>query len=403
MSARRPRELRLALSMNGGVSLAVWIGGSVSEIDCLRRGEAFWGDLLEACGFKREALVDVMTGASAGGLNAVLMAQAIRSRTPFAEFLPLWQDHADIDSLLKGPRHATRYDARAVLKGAYFKRCLREALDRPTSEPQITQNLAGLRERHARPTEPDRIQRCAGGADRGDTQRRVLPHHTARSITARPRRIRTVGPRRRQRRGTGTCRTSHVESPGPVRTGRVRTATFGSRLVRAFTRLRDEVEVMDGGVIDNVPISRAIRAIASSPTECRVRRVLLYLHPDPGARREPHADDDPTSALKVVQSFFGKRKETIREDIELLRQHNDAADRRREEGEALLRSFVASGYRIDAAARDELAQSICSAMLLRAAIDPPSELPWHAPNVQRLVPLVDGPDDPSKAELARDI
>ena len=42
MSARQPRELRLALSMNGGVSLAVWIGGSVSEIDCLRRGEAFW-------------------------------------------------------------------------------------------------------------------------------------------------------------------------------------------------------------------------------------------------------------------------------------------------------------------------------------------------------------------------
>ena len=40
-------ELRLALSMNGGVSLAVWIGGAVSEIDCLRRGEGFWGDLLE--------------------------------------------------------------------------------------------------------------------------------------------------------------------------------------------------------------------------------------------------------------------------------------------------------------------------------------------------------------------
>ena len=35
----RQRELRLALSMNGGVSLAVWIGGAVSEIDVMRRAE----------------------------------------------------------------------------------------------------------------------------------------------------------------------------------------------------------------------------------------------------------------------------------------------------------------------------------------------------------------------------
>ena len=31
------QELRLALAMRGGVSLAVWIGGAVSEIERLRR------------------------------------------------------------------------------------------------------------------------------------------------------------------------------------------------------------------------------------------------------------------------------------------------------------------------------------------------------------------------------
>ena len=31
-----PRELRLALAMRGGVSLAVWIGGTCCEIDRLR-------------------------------------------------------------------------------------------------------------------------------------------------------------------------------------------------------------------------------------------------------------------------------------------------------------------------------------------------------------------------------
>jgi len=167
--------------------------------------------------------------------------------------------------------------------------------------------------------------------------------------------------------------------------------------------LRDEVEVMDGGVIDNVPISRAIRAIANSPADGRVRRVLLYLHPDPGGRRGPSAGRDPTTALQVVQSFFGKRKETIREDIELLRSHNDAVERRRDEGDSLLKSFSDPQYSVDDRERAMLAQSINAAMLLRAAIDPPSELTWHAPNVARLVPLVDDPQDPSKAELVADI
>lgn len=31
-----PHELRIALAMRGGVSLAVWIGGVVAEIDVLR-------------------------------------------------------------------------------------------------------------------------------------------------------------------------------------------------------------------------------------------------------------------------------------------------------------------------------------------------------------------------------
>ncbi len=389
--------------MNGGVSLAVWIGGAVSEIDCLRRGEGFWGDLLEACGFQREALVDVMTGASAGGLNAVLMAQSIRSGTPFAEFLPLWEDHADIDTLLKGPRHSTEYDKRAVLKGAYFKRSLFEALDKPVAATPLTQNLAVFASATLVRANPIEF-RDVPGAPIAETRSDAYFHITRRGPAS---------------RGLDGFEPSHlvkgnVEAlalvgratsslPGLFEPVRFQRSSFGSRLVGGFTRLRDEVEVMDGGVIDNVPISRAIRAIANSPAEQRVRRVLLYLHPDPGGRRGAHADDDPATALKVVESFFGKRKETIREDIELLREHNDAVDRRRDEGESLLRSFAASGFRIDGDERAQLAQSVCSAMLLRAAIDPPSELTWHAPNVERLVPLIDGPDDPSKAELAADV
>ena len=82
--APKNAELRLALGMRGGVSLAVWIGGACAEIDELRRagGEtddpAFWAKLLEASNYER-VVVDVMAGASAGGLNGVLFAAAIRN------------------------------------------------------------------------------------------------------------------------------------------------------------------------------------------------------------------------------------------------------------------------------------------------------------------------------------
>ncbi len=101
------RQLRLALSMNGGVSLAVWIGGAVAEVDRIRRGEDdFWRDLLTGCGYFAEAQVDVMAGASAGGLNAVMMAAAIHANVPFARFIGVWQEAADITELVREPRRA---------------------------------------------------------------------------------------------------------------------------------------------------------------------------------------------------------------------------------------------------------------------------------------------------------
>ena len=96
--------LRLALAMRGGVSLAVWIGGAVAEIDVLRRAHLrtragrrsesqrvpaspaidhtqrdrmqIYRQLLEIAGYNGGVEVDILAGASAGGLNAVLYGTA---------------------------------------------------------------------------------------------------------------------------------------------------------------------------------------------------------------------------------------------------------------------------------------------------------------------------------------
>src|SRR5690242_14521486 len=87
------RELRVALAMRGGVSLAVWIGGAMAELDLARRGmigdPAFdcddtiaeraradaYATMLKKLGYSGLRF-DVLAGASAGGLNAVIFGFA---------------------------------------------------------------------------------------------------------------------------------------------------------------------------------------------------------------------------------------------------------------------------------------------------------------------------------------
>ena len=77
----------------------MWIGGACAEIDELRRGdEPFWAELSEACGYTG-VTVDVLTGASAGGLNGVLFASAIRHGFPMRALEPIWRDVASLDDL----------------------------------------------------------------------------------------------------------------------------------------------------------------------------------------------------------------------------------------------------------------------------------------------------------------
>jgi len=78
------RQLRLALVFNGGVSLAVWMGGVAKEIDRFRcaghRAQqtmdadpslAYYERLLRI--LRTDVVTDVMAGTSAGGINAAFL------------------------------------------------------------------------------------------------------------------------------------------------------------------------------------------------------------------------------------------------------------------------------------------------------------------------------------------
>ena len=422
------RQLRLALSMNGGVSLAVWIGGSVSEIDRVRRGDPFWSELLTACGYEPTALVDVMTGASAGGLNAVLYAQAIRNDRPYGDDIrQLWEDTADIETLIKDAPTAreANHDPRAILRGRYFLNQLERKLtdlaacadaDRADGpDPQALAIFASATLAAANPVKYRDVPGASidegrsdayfhvtrrgpasrgldGFADRYEAPTAALPEGAPLPDQRPPSTARALA-----LIGRATCSLPVLFEPVPFRAEH-----FGSRLVNAFTPDRSDVQIVDGGVIDNVPIARAIRAIASSHASTRTRRVLLYLHPDPSAvdDRSP----EPATAIAVGRALFGKRNESLREDIDLLRAHNAAVERRNVIAHSLLASIgrSMSGATTPALPADPLTErSISIGCLLRTALDPAAELAWHAPDVPRVAALLDGLGPLSRDTLQR--
>src|SRR3974390_2804376 len=129
----REKELRIALVCFGGVSLAGYRHGSTKEILKLTRAssalhnitnrakrstatffdtrdrsdpeydtETIYFDLLREIGAAVElrVIVDIVAGASAGGINSAMLARALSHDLPMRRLRDLWLPHADVTELL---------------------------------------------------------------------------------------------------------------------------------------------------------------------------------------------------------------------------------------------------------------------------------------------------------------
>ena len=125
-------ELRLALVMNGGVSLAVWMGGVTNELDRARcdgrtgAASGLYAQMLEL--FRTTLRIDVIAGTSAGGLNGALLGAAVATRQPATGIRDIWLELGSFDRLLRSGFDA---DPPSVLRGDdYFLPSLQAVFDR---------------------------------------------------------------------------------------------------------------------------------------------------------------------------------------------------------------------------------------------------------------------------------
>ena len=75
-------EIRVALVLYGGVSLAIYENGVVRSFHDLVRKRGIFAVLLEL--LDADATVDVVAGTSAGGINGLMLAVALENGTDFS-------------------------------------------------------------------------------------------------------------------------------------------------------------------------------------------------------------------------------------------------------------------------------------------------------------------------------
>lgn len=363
-STCEPEELRIALVMNGGVSLAVWIGGATCEFARLvAAGQAQADDIRSSRSnpyaalldlVKVEPRIDVIAGTSAGGVNGAYLALSLaklsgdRLARQMDSLRELWIADGAIDDLLRDPAIPK---VPSLLDGdGYYYEKLRDAfaaiddgarkLSDPSDVPIELILTSTLLKGQAQNLADD------FGSSLADVSHRAH-FHFSRAATAK-----------------GAARQDHFESrliADQLAVAARSTSSFPGAFEPSFCPIRDQPDpeagdagmhdcgrpymdgiasfeksrfLIDGGVLDNKPLDVALDCIVRLRASRPARRVLAYVVPDPG--QVPSADhaDAPSDMPGFFPVLLSSALEipsvqSVSNEVRQLRDHNETVRRMR--------------------------------------------------------------------------
>ncbi|HET6351813.1 MAG TPA: patatin-like protein [Coriobacteriia bacterium] len=301
-------------------------------------------------------VVDILSGSSAGGINAVFLAKALANDQDLTPTGQLWVDEGDIrkliydkesladtsglalpdplTSLLNGDRMLVKlFEAFHAMDGSVGQPLVKE-IDLAVTTTDVSGRLKRLTladgevyEREHRhvfqfrlsPPDPD------NGGNRVNTftaEWNAALAHASRSTSSFPAAFAPV--RLADSKAALVCANPPINHKQ-------------ERILEWLFEECDETEphydsenrsFIDGGVLDNKPFSYAIDAIARRSGASRTSRKLVYIEPSPGhPERDPreHPRLDVAETLSASSSL--PRAETIRQDLERVIKRNRLVER----------------------------------------------------------------------------
>lgn len=345
------QELRLATTMTGGVSLAVWMAGVAREINLLaqasqwRRSKEqlpidsrFTGapgiasleryrsliDLLDLL-----VDVDILSGTSAGGINAALLASSRVTGSDLGGLRNLWLDLGALTDLLRDP---TDKNTPSLLYGdERMFAVLADELPRlapgpfepavndlpPTTLYVTTTLLAG---------ETSRFTDSFGTLVQ-DVDRRGVFTFTEKHL----REKKTAAALALAARSSASFPLAFEPSFVPFTEEVRKKGKVPMRpAMSAYANITRPHWVADGGLLDNQPIDVLLKRIFDSPARRLVRRVLLFVVPSagpaPDVAEEPPADDvnEPLGLVDgLLKDLSAVTTQSIAADLRAIRTHQD--------------------------------------------------------------------------------
>ncbi|MFA5081048.1 MAG: patatin-like protein [Hydrogenophilaceae bacterium] len=360
------QELRIALVMNGGVSLAVWIGGVTQEINRLVRGETVYGRLCQALWLRPR--VDIISGTSAGGINGALLALAMSQGKPLDPLRDIWLDKGDLLTLLRQP---TQADPPSLLDGGYFYKAMLEGFRKIRDQPgkglqppdrvpiELTLTTTVLRG-EVRDFSDDVGTLIRDVSHRGQMKFRRGPDLADDPYSGPD----IVAKLAAAARATASFPAAFEPFYLPAADGQ---ATAGGEPVPSLAGHANfslGCFVVDGGVLDNNPLESAIEAVFRQRAEGEVRRVLAYVVPDPGRIQDP-PPEQPDRIPSLVSTALAAlvnipRVESVSDQLRAIVEHNQEVARQRDTRLLVARSLDWQGA-------DRVAESVFPGYRLRRA------------------------------------
>jgi patatin-related protein len=381
------QEIRFAVVMYGGVSLCIYINGVAQELLRLVRatsGADFGNDAVAAI-YRELAkevrgitapqnrvhtrfVIDLLSGTSAGGINAVFLAKALAMRAPNMDQLrSTWLDKADIDKLLdtKGDPFTAK---RSLLKGQWMYEELLNAfrsMSAAKADPPDGYRQSELIDLFVTSTDLNgaRIPIHLSDQDVRERIHKASFHFKFNAIDvpeiAASETCKMAAPALPGRNDfqpefdpmlafVSRCTSSFPVAFSPMRFADIESVVGKSAygdlkvkfqhffrwvsphpVVADGTRLEfDERELADGGYLDNKPFGYVIDALKYRPSSVLYSRKLLYVDPFPqNVRDNPERDHFNFVANAIAAAMELPRYETIREDIERVKLSNRLQER----------------------------------------------------------------------------
>lgn len=297
--------MRIGLAMSGGIALVLYEAGVAHELLRFVRAWAGASAPSSAAGASAaadtaaraggastayaqafdaapiEPVLDILTGASAGGINSVLLGSCLATGIDFAattspgrtSFHDAWIEDADVQVLRYG-------------RGA------------PQSLLDPAPIIATIRA-----TMADALACCRGNPTPGAPDldvRLCLTHLRGHCVATEDTLAHTIEePTKNSMAWFGVDDFANEE--------RLDLILDGARATSAFPGAFPPVEIggryyVDGGLWDNQPIDAAVRAVVDKPAMLRTHRCIMFVDPDPLAKQPPvsAAEPEPTLAQTLA-------------------------------------------------------------------------------------------------------